>query len=88
MGVSLGLYRGSSARSSWSLVKCATWLVKLSWATDPKLFLKNHLPQVVTRYKQLLEENDFDPQKVGKSHVAYDSVRDAFELALLRGNKN
>ena len=60
---------------------------KLSWATDPKLFLKNHLPQVVTRYKQLLEENDFDPQKVGKSHVAYDSVRDAFELALLRGNK-
>lgn len=61
---------------------------KLSWATDPKLFLKNHLPQVVTRYKQLLEENDFDPQKVGKSHVAYDSVRDAFELALLRGNKN
>lgn len=56
----------------------------LSWATDPKIFLKNHLPNVVTRYKQLLEENDFDPQKVGKSSVAYDSVRDAFELALLR----
>jgi hypothetical protein len=60
----------------------------LRWATDPNLFLKNYLPQVVTRYKQLLEENDFDPQKVGKSHVAYDSVRDAFELALLRGIKN
>ncbi len=56
----------------------------LHWATDPRVFLKNHLPQVVTRYKQLLEENDFDPQKVGKSSVAYDSVLDAYELALLR----
>lgn len=60
----------------------------LSWATDPKLFLKNHLPQVVARYKQLLQENDFDPQKVGKSNVAYDLVRDAFELALLKGYKS
>jgi len=59
----------------------------LSWATDPKVFLKNHLPAIVSRYKQLLEENDFDPQKVGKSSVAYDSVRDAFELVLLRSNR-
>ena len=59
----------------------------LSWATNPNLFLKNHLPQIVTRYKQLLEENDFDPQKVGKSSVAYDSMLDAFELALLRSHK-
>jgi len=56
----------------------------LQWATEPLAFLENYLPQVVIRYKQLLEENDFDPQKVGKSNVAYDFVRDAFELALLR----
>lgn len=59
----------------------------VSWATDPKRFLQNHLPQVVIRYKQLLEENDFDPQKVGKSNVAYDFVRDTYELALLRSSK-
>lgn len=60
---------------------------EISWATDPKVFLKNHLPQLVIRYKQLLEENDFDPQKVGKSNVAYDFVKDSFELALLRTRK-
>lgn len=60
----------------------------LSWATDPNAFLKTHLPQVVVRYKQLMEENDFDPQKVGKSNVAYDLVRDTYELALLRNKKS
>jgi len=60
----------------------------LVWATNPLLFLQNQLPQIVVRYKQLMEENDFDPQKVGKSQVAYDSVLDAFELALLRSSKS
>lgn len=59
----------------------------LAWATNPRLFLQNQLPQIVVRFKQLMEENDFDPQKVGKSQVAYDSVLDAFELALLRSSK-
>lgn len=59
----------------------------LRWATDPMLFLKNHLPQIVSRYKKLIEENDYDPQKVGKSSVAYESTLDMFEIILLRTSR-
>lgn len=38
--------------------------------------------------KQLMEEDNFDPQEVGKSQVAYDLILDAFELALLRSTKH
>lgn len=59
----------------------------VSWATDPFKFVKEHLPQIAVGYKGVMQENDFDPQKVGKSSLAYEHALNAFELAWLRSNR-
>ena len=56
----------------------------VKWATDPKEFLTRELPELIEGYKNLMRENDFDPQKVGKSSMAYEFVLNAMELAYLR----
>jgi hypothetical protein len=35
----------------------------------------------------VIKENNMDPQKVGKSPLAYDHALNAFELAWLRSSK-
>lgn len=55
---------------------------EISWVTSPKDFIKDHLPQIVEGYMGVIKENNMDPQKVGKSSLAYDYVIKSFELAL------
>jgi hypothetical protein len=55
---------------------------EISWATSPKDFIKDHLPEIVEGYMGVIKENNMDPQKVGKSSLAYDYVIKSFELAL------
>ncbi len=60
---------------------------EVRWATEPTRFIKEHLPHIVEGYMGNVKENNNDPQKVGKSVVAYNQALAAFELALLRTNK-
>ncbi len=60
---------------------------EVSWITDPIVFIKTHLPSITEGYMGVIKENNWDPQKVGKSSLAYDHVLNAFELAWLRASK-
>ena len=60
---------------------------EVSWITDPIVFIKTHLPSITEGYIGVIKENNWDPQKVGKSSLAYDHVLNAFELAWLRASK-
>lgn len=60
---------------------------QVTWVTDPIKFVKDHLLSVVEGYMGVIKENDFDPQKVGKSSLAYEHALNAFELAWLRSQK-
>lgn len=60
---------------------------EVTWVTDPVKFVKDHLPTITEGYMGVIKENNMDPQKVGKSPLAYDHVLNAFELAWLRSSK-
>ncbi|MBW3081741.1 hypothetical protein [Bifidobacterium saguinibicoloris] len=55
---------------------------KMEWRTDPAAFLDKWLPGIVKRYAQVFVPCDYDPQKVGKSAVSYNTVEDAYKMAL------
>lgn len=42
----------------------------LKWGSDPIKFLEKHMPDLMKEYDGLMDECDFDPQKVGKSRMA------------------
>lgn len=54
----------------------------MKWRTDPGKFLDQWLPAIVKRYAQVFVPCDYDPQKVGKSAVSYNTVEDAYKMAL------
>lgn len=56
---------------------------KMEWRTDPVEFLDKWLPGIVKRYAQVFVPCDYDPQKVGKSAVSYNTVEDAYKMALV-----
>lgn len=56
---------------------------RVLWAHDPKKFLDKHLPQIVRKYRVILDAYRFDPQKVGKNEGSYDLVIDAFKTQLM-----
>lgn len=58
----------------------------LAWATNPKEFLAKQLPNLVKEYVGIIKENGFDPQKVGKSAVAYTNTYNSARLAFLEMN--
>lgn len=60
---------------------------EVSWITDPAIFLTTHLPAITEGFMDVIKENNMDPQKVGKSSLAYEHVLNAFELAWLRSSK-
>ena len=60
---------------------------EVSWVTDPVKFVREHLPTITEGYVGVIKENNMDPQKVGKSPLAYDHALTAFELAWLRSSK-
>jgi len=60
---------------------------QVSWLTDPASFIRRHLPSITEGYMGVIKENGMDPQKVGKSSLAYEHVLNAFELAWLRTSK-
>lgn len=57
---------------------------KVTWATDPNLFLNSHLKEIAGAYKLVLEMSGFDPQKVGKNETSYKIALSEFEKALLK----
>lgn len=44
----------------------------LSWGTDPVIFLQDHWEELAESYYTILENGQFDPQKVGKAKLSYD----------------
>lgn len=54
----------------------------LYWTTDPKVFLEEHLSELVGDMKPLMEAYNFDPQKVGKAAGTYDMVAKGYEREL------
>lgn len=60
---------------------------EVNWVTDPVKFVREHLPTITEGYMGVIKENNMDPQKVGKSPLAYDHALNAFELAWLRSSK-
>ncbi|PKO40405.1 MAG: hypothetical protein CVU30_16805 [Betaproteobacteria bacterium HGW-Betaproteobacteria-3] len=59
----------------------------VAWAQDPKKFLDRHLPQIVRKYRVILDAYKFDPQKVGKNEGSYELVLDAFRTELMLQEK-
>jgi hypothetical protein len=57
---------------------------KVEWATDPDVFLSNHLKEIAGAYKLVLEMSGYDPQKVGKNETSYKIALSEFEKALLK----
>lgn len=56
----------------------------LFWKTDPIPFLRRHLDAAVAEFRGTIEEQDKNPNKVGKLLSAYNAIRANFALALLR----
>lgn len=55
----------------------------VGWEQDPEAFLDNHLPQIVRKYRVILDAFRFDPQKVGKNEGSYELVLDAYKTELM-----
>lgn len=55
----------------------------ISWSQDPYIFLDNHLPAIVKKYKVILDAFAFDPQKVGKNEGSYQLVIDAYKTEIV-----
>lgn len=58
------------------------------WSQDPSDFLNAHLPQIVRKYRVILDAFRFDPQKVGKNEGSYELVLDAFKTELMLQKKH
>jgi len=56
----------------------------LSWATDPAIFLQDHWKELSESYYTILENGQFDPQKVGKAKLSYDLFYTKFEAIYQR----
>lgn len=54
---------------------------ELQWVTEPKAFLKKHLPAMMKSYYALIQGMDYDPAKVGKSNGAYNLAFEMFKGA-------
>jgi hypothetical protein len=50
---------------------------------DPSKFLDEHLPQIIKKYRVILDALRFDPQKIGKNEGSYDLVLDAYKTELM-----
>lgn len=57
---------------------------QVKWKTDPKRFVKQSLPSIVSKYRALLHAYQYDPQKVGKANGCYTAALDWFETELIR----
>ena len=55
---------------------------KMGWRTEPVAFLDKWLPGIVKRYSAQFGPCDYDPQKIGKSAASYNTVEDAYKMAL------
>ena len=44
----------------------------LAWKTNPRVFLKKHLVDIMKNYRLVIEMAGWDPQKVGKNISAYE----------------
>jgi hypothetical protein len=54
---------------------------KVTWLSEPKAFLKKHLPALMKSYYALINGMDYDPAKVGKSNGAYNLAYEMFKGA-------
>lgn len=57
---------------------------QIQWKTEPEVFIRKNLDDIVGKYKGIVEMVNYDPQKVGKASAAYAAASDAIELSLLK----
>ena len=53
---------------------------KLKWKVDPHKFIKEKLSESVTMLVNTIKDNDYNPNMVGKSNGAYESMKIMFKL--------
>lgn len=59
---------------------------KVYWKTDPHKFLDSPaFENVVAQYSGVIQQSDYDPQKVGKGAMSYTAVENSMKLAVLMG---
>lgn len=61
---------------------------KLTWKTEPSMFIDKHLDEIVRKYKVLIQAFGGDAQKIGKNEGSYTLALDAFETELLKLAQN
>ena len=60
---------------------------QIEWVTKPCEFIQDKLGIIVNEhYAQYMEEEDFEPQKIGKSNFLYRKMRDIFEEHAKKGD--
>jgi len=60
----------------------------LQWVTDPRKFLKKHLPEIMRHYRLVIEMAQWDPQKVGKNISAYQFADSTISATLINSSAN
>jgi hypothetical protein len=64
----------------------------IQWTVDPKSFVESRaFKDAVVQYYGVIQQSDYDPQKVGKGSFSYTSATMAIQLAASRfkaGNEN
>lgn len=59
---------------------------KVYWKTDPHKFLDSPaFENVVAQYSGVIQQSDYDPQKVGKGAMSYTAAENSMKLAVLMG---
>lgn len=53
----------------------------VKWATEPRAFLKQHLPGLMKAYQSLISGQTYDPAKVGKANGSYALAYEMFKSA-------
>ncbi len=58
---------------------------KLKWGIDPFEFIKTpEFANVITMFSGVIQQSDYDPQKVGKGAMSYSSAEQGVELAYFK----
>lgn len=62
---------------------------KIEWTTDPYAFVESeYCKEAIIQYCGVIQQSDYDPQKVGKGIFSYTSAENAFKLALMQYRSN
>ncbi|NHN86764.1 hypothetical protein GOB93_19380 [Acetobacter musti] len=57
---------------------------RIVWATDPSIFIKEHLKEIAGAYRLVLDMARFDPQKLSKNQASHEFAVSEFEKVLMK----